>query len=243
MARSAVSVLFALAVGSGCGASAAEVIGITEPFHDVTMNCSVTGIIGARLVQEGEFVTRGQLLIELDKKLEELDLSRKELAREMYQSELDRLKALSEKSATSVSREELDKKQTEFSIAAVDLELAREQLRKRMLTSPIDGYVTEIFVEPGEGCEPRQPLLRVVETRRCYFVANLDARAGAGLKVGQVLALRIEGREAPVEVDGTVCYVSPVVDPASGLMRVKLIFENPDGRVRPGTSGRLILPD
>lgn len=237
------SALFALFLGVGPVLAASEVVGITEPFHDVTMNSPVTGIIGARLVEEGEFVRRGQLLIELDKKLEELDLSRKELAKQMSQSELERLKELSEKNAISVSREELDKKQTEFKIASVDLELAKEQLSRRMLTSPIDGYVTEIYLEAGEGCELRQPIIRVVETRRCYFVANIDAQFGHALKVGQKMRMRVEDGGSPVEIDGTISFVSPVVDPASGLMKVKLTFDNPDGKIRPGISGRLIIPE
>lgn len=237
------SLLLSIVLCSWPVSGASEVIGITEPFHDVTMSCSVTGIIGARLVEEGAFVRQGQLLIEIDKGLEELDVSRKTLAKEMHKSELDRLKALSEKNAISVIREELDKKQTEFNIASVDLEFANEQLRRRMLTSPIDGYVTEIFLEVGEGCELREPIIRVVETRRCYFVANIDARLGHGLKVGQKMRLSFEDGGSQIEIEGAINFVSPVVDPASGLMRVKLIFDNPDGKIRPGISGRLILPE
>jgi RND family efflux transporter MFP subunit len=226
---------------SDCAAKAAEIAGISEPFHDVTMSSPVHGIISARLVEEGTFVKKGQVLIELDKALEELDVSRKKLAKDMSQSELNRLKALSEKNAISVSREELDKKQTEFNIANVDLNLANEQLRKRSLISPIDGYVTEIFLDVGEGCEPRQPIIRVVETRRCFFVTNLDARLGHGLSPGQKLRLSVDAGKSPVEVEGTVSFVSPVIDPASGLMKVKLTFENPDGKVRPGAAGRLLI--
>ena len=219
----------------------AEIAGITEPFHDVTLSSPVTGIIGTRLVEEGAFVKKGQTLIELEKGLEELDVVRRKLAREMSQTELERLKTLSEKKTISVSREELDKKQTEFNIASVDLDLAREQLRKRSLVSPIDGYVTEIFLEVGEGCEPRQSIIRVVETRRCYFVTNLDAKLGHALSPGQKLRLSVDAGRSPVELEGTVSFVSPVIDPASGLMKVKLIFNNPEAKVRPGAAGRLLM--
>ena len=225
----------------GITSHAAELAGISEPFHDVTMSAPVYGIIGSRLVEEGTFVKKGQVLIELDKGLEELDVSRKKLAKEMSQTELNRLKTLSERNAISVSREELDKKQTEFNIASVDLDLAKEHLRKRLLISPIDGYVTEIFLEVGEGCEPRQPIVRVVETRRCYFVTNLDAKLGHALSPGQKLRLSVDAGKSPVEFEGAVSFVSPVIDPASGLMKVKLLFDNPEGKVRPGAVGRLLI--
>ena len=53
----------------------------------------------------------------------------------------------------------------------------------------------------------------------------------------------IEGMEYPFEVNSSgktvtgsasVVFVAPVVDPASGLLRVKLAFENQEGEVRPG---------
>ena len=42
--------------------------------------------------------------------------------------------------------------------------------------------------------------------------------------------------------DGKVVFISTVVDPASGLLRLKALFANPDGKLRPGVAGRLELP-
>jgi RND family efflux transporter MFP subunit len=215
------------------------VVGLTEPIHDITLSSPVIGIVGARPVEEGAFVKKGQVLIELDKSLEELEVSRKKLVQDLAKIEFERTKTLSDRKAISVSREEMDKKQTEFSISSVEHELAKEQLRKRLLIAPIDGFVTEIFLEIGEGCETRQPVVRLVDTRRCYFIANVEAKLGNSLKTGQKLKLQIETGTSAAEVEGTISFVSPVVDPASGLMKVKLTFENPDGKIRPGVAGRM----
>ena len=40
---------------------------------------------------------------------------------------------------------------------------------------------------------------------------------------------------------GKVVFLSPVVDPASGLQKVKLLFDNADGKVRPGLAGKLFI--
>jgi hypothetical protein len=34
--------------------------------------------------------------------------------------------------------------------------------------------------------------------------------------------------------------VSPVVDPASGLVEIKVLFDNLEGRIRPGLSGTFL---
>jgi multidrug efflux pump subunit AcrA (membrane-fusion protein) len=41
---------------------------------------------------------------------------------------------------------------------------------------------------------------------------------------------------------GRVAFVSPVVEPASGLMMVKVEFPNADGQVRPGVPAAMVIP-
>ena len=44
-----------------------------------------------------------------------------------------------------------------------------------------------------------------------------------------------------IRIAGTVVFVSPVVDPASGLLEVKAEFDNKEGEVRPGIAGVMLL--
>jgi multidrug efflux pump subunit AcrA (membrane-fusion protein) len=48
------------------------------------------------------------------------------------------------------------------------------------------------------------------------------------------------GREM-LTLPATLSYIAPVVDPASGLLEVKALFNNPQERVRPGVAGTLKL--
>ena len=82
-------------------------------------------------------------------------------------------------------------------------------------------------------------MARVVDTRRCYFVANLDAKAAAALRVQQQVQLEVDTGASIETATGTITFLSPVADPASGLIKIKALFENPSGKVRPGLAGRL----
>ncbi len=216
---------------------------ITEPIKDITMAFPVIGVVGARPLEDGSPVKPGQLVIELDKRLEELDVERRRLARDLAKNELDRLKSLAQRNAISVSPEELDKKQAEYDVARVEWELAQEVLRRRQLVSPIEGYIVQFFKDIGEKCEEQQPVVRLADTRRCYCVANIAAQAGSKLKIGQMLTIEIDSGSGTIRRQGTVSYISPVVDPASGLLRIKLVFDNSDGAIRPGVAGRLQLSE
>jgi len=80
-----------------------------------------------------------------------------------------------------------------------------------------------------------------VDTRRCYFITHLEASAAARLNLDQTVRLVIDGGAGPVSVQGKIAFLSPVVDPASGLQKVKVLFDNADGKVRPGVSGKMLL--
>lgn len=241
--RSAASLSLGLALllGSpmGFAAEATWVTGVTEPVKDVTLAFPIVGVVGARPLEEGAIVRKDQVVIELDKQLEELDLERKRLARELAASELERLKSLAQRNAISVSKEEIEKKRSEFEIARVDHELAAALLKRRQLASPIEGQVAQFYKDVGEKCEDQQPVVRIVDTRRCHLVANLEPRVAQTLRSGQKVGVEVPVGESPVAVEATVIYLSPVADAASGLLRIKAAFENPEGRIRPGVAGRI----
>ncbi|MBL9140129.1 MAG: efflux RND transporter periplasmic adaptor subunit [Verrucomicrobiales bacterium] len=222
--------------------AAAEVSGITEPVVDSTMAFPATGIVAARHFEEGASVKKGDVLVELDKRLEELDVARRRQAMQLAKTELERLETLSQKNTISVSREEIDKKRAEFEVAKIELELALEMVRRRQLVAPVDGHIATFFKQVGEACdEERAPVVRVVDTSQCLFVADCDASTWRQLKMGQTVKLEFEGQQGVIRLDGKVHYIAPVIEPASGLLRVKILFDNPGLRIRPGVAGRMVL--
>jgi membrane fusion protein, multidrug efflux system len=214
--------------------------GITEPYLDVTLSAEVPGTVVTRFFEEGDFVKQGQVIIALDKRLQELAVRKARVTMNELKTELEADRKLL-KTTKSVSQEEVDKKALDYEQASVDYDTAQEQLHRRQIVSPISGYIASYFLHAGEDCRAQEPLVRVVDTRRCYFVSNVDAKAGHDLKVGQSLKIEIDAGPAPVTVEGKIVFISPVVDPASGLMRVRLLFDNHDEKIRPGVAGKLLF--
>jgi RND family efflux transporter MFP subunit len=218
------------------------VTGITEAVHDASISSPVIGIVRTRPLPEGARVKQGDMLMELDNRIEEIDLTRKRLVRDHAKADLERARSLAAKSTVSITQEELDRKQAEFDVASSDHDLALEQLRRRQITAPFAGVVAEYHLKVGDGCQALQPLVRLVDPSRCHLIVSVDARIGHYLKTGESVQLEIEAGRDMVPVQGAIEFVSPVADPASGVMKVKVAFGNPDGRVRPGVSGRMMLP-
>ncbi|MCS7090851.1 MAG: efflux RND transporter periplasmic adaptor subunit [Verrucomicrobiota bacterium] len=225
-----------------CMAPAAEpAAGVTQAIYDGTLSLPVAGIVVRCARQEGEFVELGDLLLELDSTLEQLEVKRRRLIVESRRMEWEALQRLYEQNSISVKKEELEKARTEYAIAQTELQIAEEQLRRRRLVAPCAGYVAEVLPEEGEAVQAYQPVIRLVDPRKIRFVVNLEpARCGSLHKDQQVL-VELESLPKPVRLAGTIAYISPVVDAASGLRRVEIRMDNPDAAIAPGVTGRLIF--
>lgn len=241
--------------------------GITEPLHDSLLSASAAGTVRVVHVKEGDHVAAGAVLLELDKSLEELEVERRRIVFEsnveleaaaqraaLLKSDFESSKRLLERSQ-SVSRDEVDKKELEYKLAVaerdkfvtakererVEFEMAKEQLARRAVVAPFAGIVTDLRIDLGEACEPRQPVVRIVDLSRAYFVANMQPAHAGGLSAGQKVKLQIETSDGSREMPGVIDYLAPVVDAGSGLRRIKVLFDNPDNAIAPGALGHMVI--
>jgi membrane fusion protein (multidrug efflux system) len=225
---------------AGAGVSAADfspIDGITEPYLDVTLSAPVAGIISAEYFKEGQTVKKGDVILELDSKLEEFEAARYRAVMERSKSELEATRVLVE-TTKSVSQDELSKKETEFKVANAEHDVAAEQLARRRIVAPFAGSISEINLQTGGACSPYQALARLVDTSHFYFVGHVEGKAVGLVHPDQPVRIQVEGLAE--SIPGRICFVSPVVDPASGLARVKALFDNPDGKIRPGLAAKIL---
>ena len=58
---------------------------------------------------------------------------------------------------------------------------------------------------------------------------------------GQKVDIEVKAGSEWIKKSSTIVFVSPVVDQASGLLEVKLEFDNSDGAIRPGVPGVMLV--
>lgn len=255
----------------GFGLQAQEpgsVEGITQPFMDIVVGAAVAGNIAKVMVKEGEAVKKGQLLLEQEKTLQDLEVKRRKLlldskaeldaarlAEETLKQDFEGTKKLFETTA-SVSKDDLAKKELEYNQAMaerlrleimedrekLDYEIALDAVKLRQIASPLDGEIAALVRDEGEPCSAQDPLFRIVDTSQCYLICNVDARYGPRFRKNQEVKIEVEAGEGHVELKAKISFISPVVDPSSGLLEIKALFANPGKRVRPGVGGRLSIP-
>jgi len=205
-------------------AAARVVEGLTEPLINIILSSPVNGIISAKNFKEGDHVKKGDVILELDKRIEELEVDRRELVMVMRKSDLVATQVLFEKTK-SVSQEELDQKQADYSVAVVEHKMAQEQLRRRLIIAPHDGILTDILLDEGEAAEAQQSVIRLVDPRQCFFECDVEASDAQALKLNLQIQLEIDTGAIPAQVKGKIVFLSPVADPASGLIKVRPLLD------------------
>jgi len=244
-----------------------SISGFTEPYVDALLGISVTGRVAKIHLPEGTTVEKGQVILELDQELEELEVQRRKLlwtSRAEVQSAARQVKTLRShlnatkklyKTTGSVPREELENQELEHALAVDELKrledaekrekieygFAQQQLSRRSLRAPFSGQIAELLIDVGENCELDTPLVHLVNTHRGYFVANVEVNVSQKLSMGQTVELQLQSGLETVSRNAEIVFISPVVDPASGLRKIKAQFDNSDGSIIPGVAGVMIL--
>lgn len=212
--------------------------GLVEPYRAVNLSSSVQTFITALNVREGAIVESGDLLVELYARSEELELER--IGAAVERREFENRGAQNLFSDQLISEDEALEKKIELRLAQLQYEIAKERLALRSLRAPISGVVVERLYEKGEMVAVGEPILRLVDIATIYVSAYMTVEDARGFPVGAPVRLTFAELSDEVdELEGTVDFIDPRVDPASGLLQVRIIADNPDRIVKPGLRARV----
>jgi membrane fusion protein (multidrug efflux system) len=217
------------------------------PNEDVRVSAMVPGRIAEMKVAEGDAVSAGEILARLDDRVLRDQLRQADAVLLQARATLDNAKLNRARNDDLVNRgiaarKDLEDARMQESVAAGALQqaeaadqLAKLQLQRAEIASPISGRVAHRFVGIGEQVDGTgaQPIAEVANLAEVDFNGNVPAKWLASVRTGQplnVASASLPGRT----FSGRVVAVSPAVDPATnaGLIRVRI--PNPDGALRLG---------
>jgi len=239
-------------------------IGVTEPLRQITLSMSVSGVVETRSVSEGSQVASGDLLLELDREIEALEMESKLLIFE-DQSAINELKERIgvlenqvERGRALVQRGGISEKQIEDEVLAlaaakaeleariqskrreqIDHALAQTYFDRRVLIAPIQGIVTEVNISVGETVKPQEPLITLVDVSRIKFRGTFSVADRKRFTVGDAAQLLVQQYGQQITKPATISYIAPIADPSSGLIEIIAEVDNRDHMITPGTTAEL----
>ena len=240
-----------------------EFTGRLQAVDTVEIRPRVAGFIDSVQFAEGSRVKKGQLLFRIDPRPFQAEVNRlsAELRRSRSQSALaatnhDRGQRLV--SQHLISQQDADQLATAASTANDDigaaqaaLETARLNLEFTEVRSPIDGRVSRALITAGNLVAITSVLTTVVSDDPVYAYFDADeqtylkfaqpGRAGDGARTADQSVFMGLIDEDGYPHTGRLDFVDNQVDPQSGTIRGRAVFDNKDGRFTPGLFARIKL--
>jgi RND family efflux transporter MFP subunit len=232
---------------------------MAEPDHLIKVTSAIAGKLVSVDVVLGQHVKKGQVIAELDDRhiKEQLDQSSSALKTaeanviqiegnlKFAEENLVRQKKLFEAEVAPQKDVIAAENQIENLKAQLDsvksqvrtAQSARDQIATELtftkVSTPIDGVVSNRFLNKGNTADPNTPIVQVVDLDNVIIEASVPADNRVSVKPGD--HAKISSVSDPDTIfDGKVTYISPVVDSASDTFKITLSSKNPAWRLKEG---------
>jgi RND family efflux transporter MFP subunit len=246
-----------------------EITGNAASVNAVKLIARVDGYLEQIHYEDGQFVKKGDLLftVQQDQYKDQLQQARAQVlaaqASLTYaKTEVVRYTALLKKdAATQVDVDTWTYKraaaEAELLGAQAQVALAKLNLGYTEVRAPFDGIVGKHLIDPGNlvgGGGQEAALAEITQLDPIYVVANLSEQQVLQIRqnLNQHRLTFADLRKVPVDValsdqtgfplQGTLEYVAPALDPATGTLLVRGILANPDRALLPGFFVKMRLP-
>lgn len=243
--------------------------GNTASINSVDLVARVEGFLMSIDYKDGAVVKKGDrlFLIQQDTYQANLDQAKAQLASAEAQltnnqAEYQRQKTLGQQDFSSQAtvdkaRAAMEQAQASVDAAKANIEIATINLGYTTVIAPFDGIVTRHLADVGQLVGHSEPtkLATIVQMDPIYTYFNLNenqvlrikqALAARGRTIEQVkeveidIGLQNEGNDYPHK--GRLDYVSPELDPSTGTLLVRGLFENKGLSLLPGLFVRVRVP-
>lgn len=211
--------------------------GRTEAFREVVVRAETGGRVIATPAQEGDFISAGDLLCQLD-----LDARGALLAQgqaDLRARQLDYESALELQSRGHRSANQVAALEAARDAAQAQLQAAREEISNVDIRAPFDGFFDGRFAEIGDFLGRGDPCGTLVQLDPILLIAEVAERDISKISTGMTGQAHLVTGES---IDGLVSFVERRADPATRTFQVQLEAANPDGILRSGVTADIRLP-
>jgi membrane fusion protein (multidrug efflux system) len=217
---------------------ALDAVGTVRAVNGVEVTTQVAGEVEQIHFSSGDEVKQGDVLVSLDARTDSAQLKALEAAARLAEQEYERFQTLFKQG--SISRSELDRRQSERDQAIATANAQRERVAQKTLRAPFSGKLGIRQVDLGQYLNPGNAVVTLQQLDPIYVNFSLPERDQALLQSG--LAVRASLSAMPDELfEGEISAIEPGVDPTTRNFNVQASFPNNEQKLRPGMFARISI--
>lgn len=201
--------------------------GLVRPNQGAMLSAQNAGTVSQVLVQNGQLVKKGDLLVELDSTVERASLQAAQAQlpalRQTYQRYASLLKS------NAVSRQEMDNAKAAYDAQAANIEALKATIERRQIVAPFDGKAGIVKVNVGQYVNVGTEIVRVEDTSSMKIDFALSQNDLDKLHIGQRVTATTDARLGET-FTARITAIEPAINSSTGLVDVQATFDAEDGR-------------
>jgi membrane fusion protein, multidrug efflux system len=245
-------------------ASGPLITGSIEAERRADLRAEVSAVVLAVLKENGDPVSRGDLLVRLDPTAirdgltsAEASARAAEQAYEQAERQYQRMLTLREDNVVSAQQLEdaeirRNTTQSETESARARVVTARQLLERTEVRAPFDGLVSNRKVSAGDTASVGKELMQIMDPASMRFEGRVSADSIGEVAAGQSVHFRVQGFE-DADFSGIVTRVNPAANATTRQVEVLVSLEDPaqmptvsglyaEGRIEARSSAMLTVP-
>jgi membrane fusion protein (multidrug efflux system) len=218
-------------------ASFIETNGSLEAENEVDLVARVSAPIQELLVEEGDYVRKGQTLARLD------DIEFR-VQNEIARVQVSETRQAFERAETLrkddlIASEEYERAVSAHDSARAQLRASEIQFEFATLTAPFSGRIVRRYVDRAEQVSANTAIFRLSDFDPLLCPIQVPERELSRLRVDQPARLEVEAFPG-VSFPSRVLRISPIVESETGTVKVTIVADT-DRRLRPGMFARVYV--
>ncbi len=226
-------------VSSGPSLATIETSGLVAAKDELRLAVKVGGVIKEISVAEGERVSKGQRLAELE--LTEVRANVEQVRQAHLKTKLDLNRGEKLYAEQVVTLDQLEALHAAEASAAAALKAARFNAGRAVIKAPRDGLIQRRLANAGETVAAGTPILILGADDLGYVVrASLSDRELVQLSGGDQAVIRLDAYPG-IQLSGTVSMISAAADPRTGTFPVEIQIADEGRRLASGMVAKMSL--
>ncbi len=217
-----------------------EIQGNVETDQNIIIYPEFSGVLEKIYVQEGQQVSKGQILAKIDDGGLSSQLAQLETKTALAKTTFERRKNLWEQEIGSEIQ--LLQAKSDYEAMKSSVQQLQSQLGKTTVRAPFSGVIDQVISDEGQVVSPgANQLFRLIDLNKMYVTADVPENYLGSIEKGTEVL--VELGSIGKEFKGEIKEISSFINPNNRSFEIKIAVPNNNGMVKPNLIANIKLND
>ncbi len=212
--------------------------GSIEANEQVEIRSEVAGIVEKISFEEGNTVSKGQVLFKVNDIELRAQVSQAKTKEALASENERRAKLLLQKEA--ISQEEYDMASAEYRTAKAQTQLIQAQIAKTTVRAPFSGKIGLRSISPGTYVTPTTLIAKLVATNPLKLTFSLPEKYASSIVPNSEISFTVPNNTETFKAK--IYALEPEIETTTRTLKIKALTNNASGKLIPGTFATISLP-